>query len=417
MIDAVRQDLIQHGAEAVADPAVNQFALTLSTFLSSFTAYSDLEQAIRIRVADLGLPSRDLTPNEIGSLDAQRASIEAALALGVPSESVRGAIGSFLSNVQGLLEQTNNLPALKDSLDFGFSALVRDQQLDAGTQGLSDFINRLESSGQIAPDVAGQLRNQVAAAQAEITAGHFYEAQSALNSLASWIRLTDGQQVPPSVASNLLAYTATLRSATPSFNQGGPALQDVQRLGFHRQPTQTTLTFNEPLNPSSAVTLSNYEIIATSPDGRFGTRDDRAIRIKSARYDATTNTVTLNPARRLDLHRRYELIVNGSMPTGITDMAGNLLDGAANGKPGSNYVVVLRGFGPDEPGRPFRKLIRDQHGGKPMSSRRVNLRASSRVVHQTHAGPAHSTPQHSLRDERASVPHGPLSSRRMRRGR
>ena len=111
------------------------------------------------------------------------------------------------------------------------------------------------------------------------------------------------------------------------------------------------------------------------------------------------------------------MTIKASASTGFADVAGNLLDGDKDGRSGGNYVVVLRGFGRDEPGRPFRKLIRDQLDGKPISSRRVSIQPSSRVLRQTHSSPAHSAPQHFLREERASVPHGPLSSRRMRRGR
>ena len=39
------------------------------------------------------------------------------------------------------------------------------------------------------------------------------------------------------------------------------------------------------------------------------------------------------------------LIVNGSTPTGVAGTSGNLL--AGDGKPGNNYVAILRGFGPD----------------------------------------------------------------------
>jgi hypothetical protein len=110
--------------------------------------------------------------------------------------------------------------------------------------------------------------------------------------------------------------------------------------------------------------------------------------------------VTLPLAWRLNPHRRYQLVVNGSTPTGVADLIRNLLDGAGNGKPGSNYVAVLRGFGRNEPGRSFRMLIRDQLGGKPMSSRRVSLRTSSRVSHQTHPTPAQLTRSRSIPCER-----------------
>ncbi len=65
------------------------------------------------------------------------------------------------------------------------------------------------------------------------------------------------------------------------------------------------------------------------------------------------------------------LIVNGSTPTGVAGTSGNLLAGNGDGKPGNNYVAILRGFGPDKVGAPFSRLIRDQLHGQPLSSRAV----------------------------------------------
>ena len=38
------------------------------------------------------------------------------------------------------------------------------------------------------------------------------------------------------------------------------------------------------------------------------------------------------------------LIVNGSTPAGVADASGNLLHGNGDGKPGNNYVAILRGL-------------------------------------------------------------------------
>ena len=46
-------------------------------------------------------------------------------------------------------------------------------------------------------------------------------------------------------------------------------------------------------------------------------------------------------AQRLQLHASYCLTINGTPPAGLTNPAGYLLDGAGNGKPGSNYVTTL----------------------------------------------------------------------------
>jgi hypothetical protein len=47
--------------------------------------------------------------------------------------------------------------------------------------------------------------------------------------------------------------------------------------------------------------------------------------------------VTLKPAQRLPLHFAYQLTVVGTPPGGLTDAAGVFLDGAGNGRAGSDY--------------------------------------------------------------------------------
>ena len=53
--------------------------------------------------------------------------------------------------------------------------------------------------------------------------------------------------------------------------------------------------------------------------------------IGSIPYDAATMTVTLHPARALNFHYRYKLIVAGTSPTALTNLQGSLLDGNADG--------------------------------------------------------------------------------------
>ena len=63
----------------------------------------------------------------------------------------------------------------------------------------------------------------------------------------------------------------------------------------------------------------------------------------AAVYNPLAHTVTLHPATRLYLFRRYKLVVNGMPPAGLASPSGILLDGLGNGVPGSDYV---RNFGP-----------------------------------------------------------------------
>ncbi len=111
----------------------------------------------------------------------------------------------------------------------------------------------------------------------------------------------------------------------------GPQVVSLQRFGIHAQPTTLVLTFNEPLAPANAQNPANYTIVGP----HFQT-----IPVVWARYDPTTETVALRPKYRLNLHKTYVLTVNGTTPSGATDVRGNLLDGAKTGQPQSNFVFV-----------------------------------------------------------------------------
>jgi hypothetical protein len=98
------------------------------------------------------------------------------------------------------------------------------------------------------------------------------------------------------------------------------------------QPTSLVLTFDQALDPASAVSLNNYRLV--DPNGR-------SVRIRSAVFDAKTNTVTLRPADRINLHHTYHLTVIGTGPGGVRNAQGLLLDGTDAGTPDSDYKCSL----------------------------------------------------------------------------
>jgi len=119
----------------------------------------------------------------------------------------------------------------------------------------------------------------------------------------------------------------------------GPRVARVQRFGVRGQLTAIVITFNGPLNPATARNLANYALIGPSPS-------TRAIPIASAVYDPARQTVTLRPARKLDVtpRLRYTLDVRGSRPGGVADTAGRPIDGARTGRPGSDFVASFSGL-------------------------------------------------------------------------
>jgi len=120
--------------------------------------------------------------------------------------------------------------------------------------------------------------------------------------------------------------------ATVPVSVDGPQVSSVLRYGFHAQPTYLLISFNGPLDPTTAQNVLNYQIVG--PSGQ-------SIKVTRAIYDSATQTVTLVPSLRLNLHWRYRLTVRGTAPSGLTNPAGDFLDGAGNGTPGSNYVAPI----------------------------------------------------------------------------
>ncbi len=112
----------------------------------------------------------------------------------------------------------------------------------------------------------------------------------------------------------------------------GPKIIAVQRFGVHMHPTVLMLTFDQALDPTSAVNLSNYRI--TDPAGK-------RVKIASAVFNASANTVTLRPAERINLHHTYQLTVIGTGPSGVTSTLGLLLDGTDSGTADSDYHGML----------------------------------------------------------------------------
>ena len=95
--------------------------------------------------------------------------------------------------------------------------------------------------------------------------------------------ITHSDQFDPDPANNRAGATVTPQPA--------PTVTNLQRFGFHHQPTALVLTFDRPLDPARAELTSNYRLVALFHGGRLRV----PVAIASAVYDPTQNTVTLTP--------------------------------------------------------------------------------------------------------------------------
>ncbi len=115
---------------------------------------------------------------------------------------------------------------------------------------------------------------------------------------------------------------------TTTATAAGPMVTNLQRFGYHSQPTRFVLNFNEALNPTAAKDVANYMIVSTS---------GRKIPIASAVYDSANHTVTLKTVDRVYLYDQFQITVNGTSPSGLTNTTGQFLEGQG-GQAGTNYV-------------------------------------------------------------------------------
>ena len=147
--------------------------------------------------------------------------------------------------------------------------------------------------------------------------------------------------VTASASATITATSSTGGSTTPTVGDG-PKVVGVARSGVGNQATKYAVGFDSALFVAPAQNLANYSIVDLGTNGKKNT----TIAIKSAVFNASNNSVTLSPAKKIGLKDQVRLTVNGVAPNGLTNTDGLYLDGAGTGTPGSNYSVTFTGFGP-----------------------------------------------------------------------
>jgi hypothetical protein len=77
-----------------------------------------------------------------------------------------------------------------------------------------------------------------------------------------------------------------------------PVVGGIGRIGIHHQPTQLVVTFDGTVDPTKAENRGNYSVL--TPAGK-------TIPVTSATFNPATNSVTLIPGRRLNVHHHFRL--------------------------------------------------------------------------------------------------------------
>ena len=128
----------------------------------------------------------------------------------------------------------------------------------------------------------------------------------------------------------------------------GPHVTSVRAISGPVGTAAVVIAFDEPLDPARAVDLLNYgySVRTAGRDGKLGTADDKLVGLRGATYNPTTLTVTLPLATATPNYARLLLMINEatdvpSEAVGVSDLAGNLLDGNDDGHPGGPFSAAV----------------------------------------------------------------------------
>ncbi len=128
----------------------------------------------------------------------------------------------------------------------------------------------------------------------------------------------------------------------------GPHVTSVKAVSGPYGVAEIVISFDELLNPATAVNLLNYgyAVRTAGHDGKLGTADDRLVGIDTATYNPANSTVTLLLGFAVPNNTKLLLMINAvtdvpGQGVGVADLLGNLLDGNDDGHPGGSFSAAV----------------------------------------------------------------------------
>ena len=288
----------------------------------AFTLGNDTVQTVRLSSAGY----IELDPN---------ASFAAA---GSPSVAVLEAgikIAPFWSNVDAVTGSDNIYVDTSKSGQVTFTWIVR----KSGAPATSDFSATLFADGSIRFDYGPNLNGLTPVIGVSSGAGQPFLIAS-INGNTSLTNAHSITIVPGNVVRQNFDDIGAIEFQGSSSDVTAPTVVSGSNLPAEGASTDAAFTsialnFSEPLDPSSATSALNYQLVEAGADGKFDTPDDKAIAV-SPTYAAGSSTLTVNLVNGALANGNYRL--TASPNNGILDTAGNPLDGDGNGSSGGAFV-------------------------------------------------------------------------------
>jgi cyclophilin family peptidyl-prolyl cis-trans isomerase len=148
----------------------------------------------------------------------------------------------------------------------------------------------------------------------------------------------------PAATSNPATVTITV-TPTPTPTPTPPPLVTLSAVrevtNKKHQVRELLATFSGAVNAAEADDPALYRLATAGKKGSFTAKNAKVIKLKSAAYDSTDNTVILIPRKPFALTKPVQLQVSGLPPSGLQDSSGRFIDGDHNGTAGGNAVAIL----------------------------------------------------------------------------
>ena len=95
------------------------------------------------------------------------------------------------------------------------------------------------------------------------------------------------------------------------------------------------------VNAAEADSINTYRLATPGKKGSYTAKNAGIIKLKSAVYNGSSDTVALTPKAPFALTKPVQLLVYGTGPSGLQDAESRLIDGDDNGTPGGNSIAIL----------------------------------------------------------------------------
>jgi hypothetical protein len=236
---------------------------------------------------------------------------------------------------------SSNLPATTTTLSSSLSPSTVGQQVTF-TAVVSRGTHAGTPAGTVTFTIDGQAQAPVPlSVVAGVDEARFVTSTLAVGQHSVSAAYSGDSSFAPSAVASPLFQTVT---AIHNVNQPPPLVtMETVRLLTNKKHrvTEIIVGFSGGLESAQAQNTAEYRLVKAGKKGLFTAKHAKLIKLRSAVYNGSSDTVTLSPNKPFALTKPVQLQVIGEPPSGLDDTLGRPIDGNHDGQPGGNAVAVL----------------------------------------------------------------------------